>query len=63
MRFVWHIPNNPELPPWTIGVVEVRGTEVFYALGDGDSYTAANMTPSSFRLPDGRQPEAVPAQG
>lgn len=62
-RFVWHNPNNPELPPWTIGVVEVRGTDVFYALGDGDSYAAANLTPSSFRLPDGRQPEAVPAQG
>lgn len=49
-RLVWHIPHNPDVPPWAVAFVEVRGTEVFYALGSGDSFVAADLTPSSFRL-------------
>jgi hypothetical protein len=32
--------------------VRGRGTDVFYATGDGDSYAAANLAPLSFRFPD-----------
>lgn len=50
IQFVSHIAHNREVPPWTVGVIKARGTEVFYALGMGDSHAAANLTPSSFRL-------------
>ena len=50
MRFVSHLKAKG-VPPWEVGVVEVCGTEVFYALGSGDSYVAASLTPSSFRIP------------
>ena len=37
IQFVSHIAHNREVPPWTVGVIKARGTEVFYALGMGDS--------------------------
>jgi hypothetical protein len=49
-RIIWHV-HDPAVEPWSIAVVEVRGVEVFYALGEGDSYASANLLPSSFRLP------------
>jgi len=56
-RLLWHIRDPGVVPPWSIAVVEVRvearRVEVFYALGSGDSYAAADLIPSSFRLPVG----------
>ena len=52
MRFVSHALHHPEVSPWTVGVMAIRGTDFFYGLGVGDSFAAANLTPSSFRLPE-----------
>ena len=52
VRFVLHLIGK-EVPPWQVGVVEVRDAEVFYALGSGDSYIAASLMPLSLRLPVG----------
>ena len=49
-RIIWHV-HDPAVEPWSIAVVEARGVEVFYALGQGSTYTSANLLPSSFRLP------------
>ena len=52
-RLIWHVNDPGVVPPWEIAVVEVRGVEVFYAVGYGDSNVSANLAPSSFRLPLG----------
>ena len=52
-RLIWRVNDPGVVPPWEIAIVEVRGVEVFYAVGSGDSYASANLTPSSFRLPLG----------
>ena len=49
-RIIWHV-HDPAVEPWSIAVVEARGVEVFYALGQGSTYASANLLPSSFRLP------------
>jgi hypothetical protein len=44
-------PTDPFIPAWQVGLVEVRGTKVFVALGSGSSYAAADALSSTFRLP------------
>jgi hypothetical protein len=50
---VWHVRKPGGLvPPWSVGLLELRGRDFFYATSSGDTLAQAAVFVKSFRLPN-----------